>query len=476
MQSLAEGHQQYLDKQFDLKDKVEQYLERIETEKNLNAYLQLFSEEALREAKELDARRNRGENPGLLAGILIAVKDNIACRNQPLTCGSRILKNYISPFNAAVIERINAAGGIVLGKTNMDEFAMGSATENSAFGPTRNPLNAGWVPGGSSGGSAVAVAAGLCDAALGSETGGSVRQPAAFCGIAGLKPGYGRVSRYGLVAYSSSLDQIGPLANSAADLAYLLEVIAGPDEKDATSAPQPVPEYRQLLAGDIRGLRVALPAEYLGAGCHPDIRQAVLEAAGKMREHGARLSNISLPLTDYAVAAYYLIASAEASSNLARYDGVHFGLRQDADELEMLYRKSRRSGFGREVKRRILLGTYALSAGYYDKYYRKAQQVRRLIRDEYRRVFQKFDIILTPTTPVPPFPAGNKSGSPLEIYKSDIFTVAANLAGICALSLPAGRTPDKPPVGLQLMADSFREEQLLQVGHYLEKNILHASL
>ncbi|UCE87656.1 MAG: Asp-tRNA(Asn)/Glu-tRNA(Gln) amidotransferase subunit GatA, partial [Deltaproteobacteria bacterium] len=411
------------------------------TGSTLHAFASLREERALREASDADARRARGETRGYLDGIPLALKDNILQREEPGTCASRILAGFDSPYDATVTARLRAAGGIAIGRTNMDEFAMGSSTEHSAFGPTRNPWDADRIPGGSSGGSAAAVAAGIVPVALGSDTGGSIRQPAAHCGIVGLKPTYGRVSRYGLVAFASSLDQIGPLTRSAADAARVLEVIAGRDACDATSVGEPVPAYAEALTGDVSGLVVGLPTEYfVEAGVDAQVLRSVRESVAELERAGAKLREVSLPHSEYAIATYYLICTAEASSNLARYDGVRYGHRAAASGgvLEM-YRKTRSEGFGSEVKRRILLGTYVLSAGYYDAYYRKAQQVRTLIRRDFEKAFEVCDLLATPTTPGPAWRLGERLEDPLAMYLADVFTVTVNLAGLPGLSVPCGR-------------------------------------
>lgn len=461
-------HQAYTSGAFSLVEKVEKTLKLIDQQSGLNAYVKVFQPESLKQAAELDARRDRGDKLGALAGLTIAVKDNICLRNQPVTCASEMLRNFVSPYDAAVIERIQAADGIVIGKTNLDEFAMGSSSENSIFGAVKHPLDPGRVAGGSSGGSAVAVAANLCDLALGSDTGGSVRQPAAFCGVVGLKPTYGMVSRYGLVAYASSLDQIGCFGKTAACTAYLLKIIAGHDARDATSSEKPYltdQQNPQMLSK----LRVGIPTQFFPEALDPDIRRLIEAKIDALKEAGAQIVSVDLPMTEYAVAAYYIIATAEASSNLSRYDGVRYGHRATATDLDQMYENTRNYGFGQEVKRRIMLGTYVLSSGYYDAYYRKAQQVRRLIRDEYTKAFSEVDVLLTPTTPGGAFCIGEKLQDPLEMYLSDIFTVTANLAGICAISLPAGALPNGLPVGLQLIGDAFADHQLLQIAGQLEK-------
>jgi aspartyl-tRNA(Asn)/glutamyl-tRNA(Gln) amidotransferase subunit A len=410
------------------------------------------------------------ESPGPLAGVPVAVKDNIATEHLPTTCGSRILDGYVSPFEATAVRRLRGAGAVILAKTNLDEFAMGSSTEHSAYGPTRNPLDPTRVPGGSSGGSAAAVAAGLCRLALGSETGGSVRQPAAFCGVVGIKPTYGRVSRYGLVAFASSLDHIGVIGATVDDAALGLGVIAGHDPRDATSAVAPVPAFREAAHASLRGLVIGRPREYFPPDLDPRIAAACDEALAALRASGAVVRDVSLPHTPLAIPTYYVLAPAEASSNLARYDGVRFGQRVDGPGLRGTYEATRSRGFGPEVTRRILLGTWVLSAGYYDAYYRKAMQVRRLIAEDFTRVFAGgVHVLLTPTTPSPAFPLGARS-DPYEMYLSDIFTVTANLAGIPAMSLPAG-TVDGLPVGAQLMAPHFDEVRMLTVGYALEREL-----
>ncbi|MFA6543371.1 MAG: Asp-tRNA(Asn)/Glu-tRNA(Gln) amidotransferase subunit GatA [Limisphaerales bacterium] len=413
-----------------------------------------------------------------LLGVPIALKDVLAVQGQPLNCCSKILGNFTSPYDATVVEKLKAAGAIIFGRLNMDEFAMGSSTENSAFQTTRNPWDTTRIPGGSSGGSAAAVAADECIASLGSDTGGSIRQPAALCGCVGIKPTYGRVSRYGLVAFASSLDQIGPFTKDVRDAATLLEVISGHDRRDATSIPQPVPGYTKALTGDVKGLRLGLPKEYMVGGLDPQVKAAVDAAVKQLQSLGATVEEISLPHTDYDVAVYYIIATAEASANLARFDGVRYGARIDgADPLEM-YANTRGAGFGAEVKRRIILGTYVLSSGYYDAYYLRAQKVRTLIRQDFLKAFEKVDAIITPTTPTPAFKAGEKSGDPLQMYLSDIFTIGCNLAGIPGISLPCGfapntkpETPDaKLPIGLQLLGKPFGEETVLRLAHAYEQS------
>jgi aspartyl-tRNA(Asn)/glutamyl-tRNA(Gln) amidotransferase subunit A len=400
----------------------------------------------------------------------LAIKDVLCTRYVHTTCSSKILQSYLPPYDATAIQRLKAQDAVLLGKTNMDEFAMGSSTENSAFFPTRNPWALDYGPGGSSGGSAAAVAADLCAAALGSDTGGSIRQPASFCGIAGLKPTYGLVSRYGLVAFASSLDQIGPLAKDVKDCALLLQAIAGHDPFDSTSADLPVPDYSSALTGDIRGIRIGIPDEYFIEGMDPEVEAAIWTAIQTLEALGGVQEKVSLPHTPYAVATYYLVATAEASSNLARYDGVKYGYRtsRPADLLEM-YQRSRREGFGPEVKRRIMLGTYALSAGYYDAYYLKAQKVRTLIRRDFEQAFERCEVIATPTSPTPAFKVGEKTENPLQMYLSDIFTISVNLAGLPGMSIPCGFTKAGLPIGLQLIGKPFDEATVLKVAHAYEQ-------
>ena len=400
----------------------------------------------------------------------IAIKDVICIQGSLTTCGSRILEGFVAPYDATVTEKLRHAGAIFIGKTNLDEFAMGSSTENSAFIKTRNPWDLDRVPGGSSGGSAAAVAAGLCAGALGTDTGGSIRQPASFCGVVGIKPTYGRVSRFGLVAFASSLDQIGPITRDVEDAAIMLQAIAGYDPGDSTSVDLPVPDYRAALKEPIRGLRLGIPREYFIEGTDPEVAEAVRNAISTCRELGAQIVDISLPHTEYGIAAYYIIAPAEASSNLARYDGVKYGHRaQGARDLIEMYRKSRSQGFGAEVKRRIMLGTYVLSAGYYDAYYRKASQVRTLIRRDFLEAFEKCDAILAPVSPIPAFKIGEKFDDPLQMYLSDVFTLPASLAGIPGISVPCGFTSEKLPIGLQILGPHFREELILRIAYQFEQ-------
>ena len=453
-------------------DIVRAYSLRInQVEPKIKVYVMLAKDSAMVQAEALDTQLKGWRKTVPLMGMPIAVKDNICTEGVPTTCSSRMLATFVPPYSATVVSRLRARGYLLLGKTNLDEFAMGSSTENSAFGPSRNPWNPAYVPGGSSGGSAAAVAADECAAALGSDTGGSIRQPAALCGVVGLKPTYGRVSRYGLVAFASSLDQIGPITKDVTDAAILMNAIAGHDPSDSTSANVPVPDYMKALKKqDVKKLRIGLPKEYFAEGLHPEVDQAVRQAVAVLQELGGDIKEISLPTTGAAVAAYYLIATAEASSNLARYDGVKYGLRakQSKDLLDM-YMKTRQEGFGPEVKRRIMLGTYALSAGYYDAYYGKAQAVRTLIRRDFEAAFKDVDLMATPVTPTPAFKLGEKIQDPLEMYLSDIYTISVNLAGIPAISVPCGFSKGGLPIGLQLIGRPFEEDIVLRGAHAYEQ-------
>jgi aspartyl-tRNA(Asn)/glutamyl-tRNA(Gln) amidotransferase subunit A len=439
----------------------------------IHAFISHDDKDALAQADAADkllAQNGGGTNRPLL-GIPVAVKDVLAVKNQPLNCGSKILGQFISPYDATAIEKLRAAGAIVFGRCNMDEFAMGSSTENSAFGVTKNPWDITRIPGGSSGGSAAAVAADECIASLGTDTGGSIRQPAALCGCVGLKPTYGRISRYGLTAFASSLDQIGPFTKNIFDAATLLGALSGVDPRDSTSVPQPVPNYAATLDGNIKGLKLGLPKEYLIGGLNPEVKAAVDAAVKQLQSLGAEVMEISLPHTDYAVATYYIVATAEASANLARFDGIRYGLRVNGNDPIELYRKTRGAGFGAEVKRRVILGTYVLSSGYYDAYYLRAQKVRTLIRNDFLKAFETVDAIVTPTTPTAAFKIDEKSDDPLQMYLSDIFTISCNLAGICGVSLPCGftRSP-KLPIGLQLLGKPFGEETILKIAHAYEQS------
>ncbi|PYS91990.1 MAG: Asp-tRNA(Asn)/Glu-tRNA(Gln) amidotransferase GatCAB subunit A [Acidobacteria bacterium] len=433
----------------------------------LNAFLQIDRAGATKRAAELDAS---GETAGALAGVPVAIKDNICVRGLQTSCGSHILGNYHAPYDATVVERINQAGAVIIGKTNCDEFAMGSSNENSAFGVVRNPWDTARVPGGSSGGSAAAVAARIVPVALGSDTGGSVRQPAALCGVVGVKPTYGRVSRYGLVAFGSSLDQVGVLAANVRDAATVLSVIAGRDAHDATTADVPVPDYASELTGEIKGARLGVSRALLGEGLDAEVRASIEAAIEAYRELGAEIVEVDLPTAPYAIAVYYIIATAEASSNLARYDGVRYGFRaEESENLRAMYRRTREAGFGPEVKRRIMLGTYVLSSGYYDAYYLKAQKVRALIKDDFRRAFETCDAIITPTAPTTAFMIGEKVDDPLAMYLNDIYTVTANLAGVPGISIPCGLSNAGLPIGLQLLGPHWSEAILLRLAHAYEQ-------
>ena len=467
---------------------TEAALERMAAQSNYRAFVHTSRDVALGQADAIDARRARGETLGLLAGVPIGIKDVICTVDFPTTCGSRILTKtekgkpdpetgWRSPFDATVILRLRAADAVIVGKTNMDEFAMGSSNESSAYGPALNPWDPARISAGSSGGSAVAVAAAMTPVSLGSDTGGSIRQPAGLCGVVGLKPSYGRVSRYGLVAYASSLDQIGPFSRDVASAARILSVIAGADPRDSTCSTVPVADYEQACQRDVRGLRLGVPAEYFAEGLDPDIRASIEHVLHHYRNAGCEIVPVSLPHTRYGIATYYILATAEASANLARFDGVRFGLRVEPprSDLGTLYGATRDTGFGKEVKRRILLGTYVLSAGYYDAYYRKAQQARTLIVRDFQHAFTQVDAIVTPTSPTPAFPLGAKTDDPLAMYLEDIYTLPCNLAGLCAISLPAPMTKattDRPalPVGLQLLAPPFREETLFALGADWERS------
>lgn len=471
-QTVHELHDAILQKKISARELTEAFLSHIaRVEGNIHAYNTLTPETALADADRIDSLLARGETVGPLAGAPIAVKDNLCTLGIATTCSSKILENFIPPYDATVVTRLKSAGAITLGKTNMDEFAMGSSTENSAYEKTRNPWDISRIPGGSSGGSAAAVAASFACAALGSDTGGSIRQPAALCGVLGLKPTYGRVSRYGLIAFASSLDQVGPLTRDVTDMALLMNVIGGYDPKDSTSADIPMPDLTQNLLDGINGLRIGLPKEYfMRGGMDEAVEGAVSSAIKQFEKLGAKMVEVSLPHSEYAVATYYLLATAEASSNLARYDGVRYGHRtEDPKDLLELYMKSRQEGFGPEVKRRIMLGTYALSSGYYDAYYKKAQQVRTLIKNDFDEAWNQVDLILAPTTPTPAFRFGEKTDDPLQMYLSDIFTISVNLAGIPAISLPCGFSKENLPIGLQLMGRPFDEATILKAAFAFEQ-------
>lgn len=470
-QSIGELHELLAQKKISARELTQSMLHRIERiEPEVKAFNHVTEELALTQAAQVDEKIARGEALGLLEGIPMALKDNFCTEGIRTTCSSKILENFVPPYNGTVVEKLKDAGAILLGKLNMDEFAMGSSTENSRFFTTRNPWDLERVPGGSSGGSAAAVAADEAIFALGSDTGGSIRQPAAFCGVVGLKPTYGAVSRYGLIAYASSLDQIGPITKTVQDNALVLKEIAGYDPKDSTSVSFEIPDYTEFFKQNIQGLRIGVPREYFAQGLDAGVKNVMDDALATLQELGAEVEECSLPHTEYAMPAYYLLATAEASSNLARYDGVRYGYRaEDAEDVLTLFKKTRSEGFGSEVKRRIMLGTYALSAGYYDAYYLKAQKVRTLIKQDFDQAFTKFDVLLSPTAPTPAFKVGEKSGDPLTMYLSDVCTVPINLAGIPALSIPAGFV-DGMPVGMQLMGRPFSEGTLYRAAYAFEQN------
>ena len=451
-------------------DLANEYYARIEQKNpHLNVYLSLTKDRALEQAARIDARASKGDALPALAGIPVGIKDVLVMKGAPSTAGSKILQGYHPPYDATVVAKLEAAGAVLLGKTNCDQFAMGSSNENSAYGPVRNPVDTERVPGGSSGGSAAAVASNLAVAALGSDTGGSIRQPASFCGVAGVLPTYGRVSRYGLIAFASSLDRVGPFAANVRDAATMLGVISGHDPRDATSSPAPVEDYAAESDKPVDGMRIGVPAEYFAEGLDPEVRSSIEKGIDALRAAGCIVKPVNLPHTKYAVPVYYLIATAEASANLARFDGVRYGYRSAASAtLADMYSHSRDEGFGAEVKRRILLGTYALSAGYYDAYYRKAQQVRRILAEEFLRAFSQVDAIVTPTSPFPAFKIGEKADDPLAMYLADIYTVTASLAGICGVSVPCGTTSAGLPVGMQVLASHFGESKAFRVARAVE--------
>ena len=464
-------HEMLLRKEVTCREVTEAVLKQIEkVENRIHAYITLLSDSAMEQATLADTRYEKGL-AGPLTGIPLAIKDLICTKGIRTTCGSHILENFIPTYDATVIEKLKTSGAVFVGKANMDEFAMGSSTENSFFGPTHNPWDLARIPGGSSGGSAAAVAADECIASLGSDTGGSIRQPAACCGVVGLKPTYGLVSRFGLVAFASSLDQIGPFGKDVRDIALLMNGISGHEPRDSTSVDIPVPDYRRALINDVRSIVLGVPREYFIEGIDPEVESAVREAIRTLEKLGAKVVEVSLPHSEYALAVYYIIAPAEASSNLARYDGVKYGFRAKGnhDLLEM-YKESRSQGFGAEVKRRIMLGTYALSAGYYEAYYRKASQVRTLIQEDFRKAFSQCDVLLMPTAPTPAFKLGEKVDDPLQMYLSDIFTIPCNLAGLPGLSLPCGFSRQGLPIGLQILGNHFQEEKIFRVAYAYEQN------
>lgn len=454
-----------------LVQKVESFLHTIEEKKHLNAFLEIYPKEAINKARELENKISVNDQVGKLAGLVIAIKDNISIKDKRLTCGSKILENFISLYDATAVKKLLDADAIIIGKTNLDEFAMGSSNENSAFGAVKNPFDVERVPGGSSGGSAVAVASGMCDAALGSDTGGSIRQPAAFCGIFGLKPTYGRVSRFGLVAFASSFDCIGPIARDTETIARILEVISGYDENDSTSSTEPIPKFSELLINQPKKLTFGIPVEFFKEGLDEEIKSKIYDVVEFLKSNSYEIKEISLPHLEYSIADYYLLTTAEASSNLSRYDGVKYGNRIDSPKsIKDLYTQTRDEFFGTEVKRRIMLGTFVLSAGYYDAYYLKAQKIRRLIQNDFLNAFKDVDIIVSPTTPTTAFKIGEKTDNPLSMYLSDIYTTSANLAGIPAMNIPIGFDSKNLPIGMQLMSNFFKEDLLLQISYFIEKN------
>jgi len=470
MNTIGEVRDAIAAKKVSAREVAADYFKRIVTRNGeLNAFLTLCEERAYKQADRIDKQVAAGSALPPLAGVPVAVKDVISTRGVRTTCSSKILTNYVPPYDATAVTRLEAAGAVILGKTNCDEFAMGSSNENSAYGPVQNPAAPGCVPGGSSGGSAAAVAANLAVASLGTDTGGSIRQPGSFCGIPAMMGSYGRVSRYGLIAFASSLDRIGPFAHNVADVAAVLKILAGRDPNDSTSTTAPVEDYAATLNKPVQGLKIGIPKEYFGAGMGSGVREKVTAGIELLRKLGCNVREIQLPHTDYAIATYYIIATAEASSNLARYDGVRYGPRVEGDSLIAMYRKTRGAGFGAEVKRRIVLGTYVLSAGYYDAYYLKGQKVRALIAQDFRNAFAQVDAIVAPTSPVPPFKLGERVDDPLQMYLADIYTVTASLAGLPGISVPCGRIGGKFPVGLQIIGPAFGEARVLQLAHAFEQ-------
>ncbi len=467
--TIAEAQAKLRKREISSRDLTRTCLDRIAAvEPKLNAFITVCEREALEQADAADKRLAKGDAPPL-CGIPLGIKDIYATKGVKTTCGSKILENFVPPFDATVIAKLRGEGAVFVGKANMDEFAMGSSTENSAFGPTRNPYDLERVAGGSSGGSAAAVAAYECLASLGTDTGGSIREPASFCGVVGIKPTYSRVSRYGVVAYASSLDQVGPFSRTVRDAAIMLRTLAGLDPNDSTCSARPVPDYERALTGDVKGLRIGVPKEYFVEGMEPEVEKSVRDALANLQKAGARTVDISLPHTPYAIAAYYLVATAEASANLARYDGVRYGLRVPAENNIQLNEKTRAQGFGAEVKRRIMLGTFALSAGYYDAYYLKGQKVRTLIRRDFERAFESCDVVMAPVAPTTAFKLGEKTDDPLTMYLSDIFTISVNLAGLPGMSIPCGYDNDGLPIGLQIIGAPFSEETIFRVGDAYEK-------
>ena len=472
--TITQAKHQLLEKKYSAVELLDAVYKRIDAvDGRVKAYVHLTRDIAHQQAEEADQKLSAGKDSPLL-GVPIALKDLICMKDTHTTCASHILENFVSPYDATVVKRLKEAGAVLIGKTNMDEFAMGSSNENSYYHPTKNPWDLDHVPGGSSGGSGAAVAANECMAALGSDTGGSIRQPAAFCGITGLKPTYGRVSRFGLVAFASSFDQIGPMTKTAEDAAILMNVIGGHDPMDSTSADVPLPDFTATLSKDVKGLKIGIPKEYFGKGLDADVEKAVQEAIKKLESMGMQTVEVSLPHTEYAVATYYILACAEASANLSRYDGVKYGFRsKQADNLMDMYTNTREEGFGEEVKRRILLGTFVLSSGYYDAYYLKGQKARTLIKQDFEEAYKQCDLMVSPIAPAPAFKLGEKLDDPLQMYLSDIFTISANLAGIPAMSIPCGQSQGNLPIGLQLMGKHFDEATLLNVAHQYQQTTDH---
>ena len=471
--TVHELQEKLKNKELTVTEITESYVERInEKEKDVEAFVTTLTDEALEKAKYVQAKIESGEISGDFAGIPIGIKDNMCTKGVKTTCSSKMLENFVAPYDATVVEKLNAENMIDLGKLNMDEFAMGSSTEYSYFKKTKNPWNLNKVPGGSSGGAAAAVAANMVPWALGSDTGGSIRQPASFCGVVGLKPTYGLVSRYGLVAYASSLDQIGPITKDVYDSAMLLNLIAGHDEKDTTSEDMPKKDYTKALKNDVKGLKIGFPKEFFGEGINEEVKASLENAMQEYKNMGAEIEEFSLDIAQYALATYYIIASAEASSNLGRFDGIRYGYRTpEFKNLKELYKKSRSEGFGDEVKRRIILGTYVLSSGYYDAYYKKAQQARTLVMNEFNKAFEKYDVILTPTSPTVAFDIGSKSTNPLEMYLADICTVSVNIAGLPGISIPVGVDKEGMPIGMQLIGNRFQEETILNAAYTMEQKL-----
>ena len=469
--TVHELQEKLANKELTITDITQAYVDRInEKEKDVNAFVTPLLDDAISQAKEIQTKVESGEVKGNFAGIPIGIKDNMCTKGVKTTCSSKMLENFVAPYSATVVEKLNDENIINLGKLNMDEFAMGSSTENSYFAKTKNPWNLNKVPGGSSGGSAAAVAANLVPWALGSDTGGSIRQPASLCGVVGLKPTYGLVSRYGLVAFASSLDQIGPITKDVMDSAMLLNIIAGHDEKDTTSVDIEKKDYTKALKNDVKGLKIAVPKEFFAEGINEEVKASLEKAIKKYKELGAEVTEVSLDIAKYALATYYIIACAEASSNLGRFDGIRYGYRApEAKDLKEIFKKSRSEGFGEEVKRRIILGTYVLSSGYYDAYYKKAQQARTLVMKEFNKVFENYDVILTPTSPVTAFDIGSKSENPLEMYLADICTVSVNIAGLPGISIPCGVDSEGLPIGMQLIGNKFQEETILNAAYTFEQ-------